>query len=130
MRMRFIVLALAAVALGAGVSAVAANARDTEAGAVPVKITVTMGEYYFKLTKKSVAKQPGASSVIVVFTVINKGAIAHDFAFGSLGKKTARLNAGQKQTLRVTFKKKGRYAYLCTVPRHANAGMAGTFRVT
>jgi len=127
--MRFIVLALAAVALGAGVSAVAANARDTQTSAVPVKITVTMGEYYFKFTKKSVAKPPGAS-VTVVFTVINKGAIAHDFAFGSLGKKTARLNAGQKQTLRVTFKKKGRYAYLCTVPRHANAGMAGTFRVT
>ncbi len=127
--MRFIVLALAAVALGAGVSAVAANARDTQTSAVPVKITVTMGEYYFKFTKKSVAKPPGAS-VTVVFTVINKGAIAHDFAFGSLGKKTARLNVGQKQTLRVTFKKKGRYAYLCTVPRHANAGMAGTFRVT
>jgi len=127
--MRFIGLALAAVALGAGVSAVAANARDTQTSAVPVKITVTMGEYYFKFTKKSVAKPPGAS-VTVVFTVINKGAIAHDFAFGSLGKKTARLNVGQKQTLRVTFKKKGRYAYLCTVPRHANAGMAGTFRVT
>jgi uncharacterized cupredoxin-like copper-binding protein len=128
--MRFIVSALAAVALVAGASTVGASARDTHASVVPVKITVSMGEFYFKLTKKSVAKPAGASSVTVVFTVINKGQLAHDLAFGGLGKKTARLNAGQKQTLRVTFKKKGRYSYLCTVPRHANAGMVGVFRVT
>jgi uncharacterized cupredoxin-like copper-binding protein len=127
--MRFIVLALAAVALGAGLATGGANARATQARAVPVKVTVTMREFSFTLTKKAVAK-PAGSSVTVVFTVINKGGIAHDFSFGSLGKKTSLLSPGARQTLRVTFKKKGRYAYLCTVPRHANAGMAGTFRIT
>ena len=87
MRMRFIVLTLAA-ALIAGVTTVGANARDTQAGAVPVKVTVTMREFSFTLSKKTVARPAGASSVTVVFTVINKGAIPHDFSFGSLGKKT------------------------------------------
>ncbi len=127
--MRFIVSAVAAVALGVGVSTVGANARATQAGAVPVKVTVTMGEFYFKLTKKTVARPAGASRVTVVFTVINKGKLPHDFSLGTLGKKTSLLSPGQRQTLRITFKK-GRYSYTCTVPRHANAGMAGTFRIT
>ena len=29
----------------------------------------------------------------------------------------------------VTFKKKGKYPYLCTVPGHAAAGMKGVFTV-
>lgn len=127
--MRFIVLALAAAALVAGVATVGANARDTQANAT-VKVTVTMREFSFTLSKKTVARPAGASSVTVVFTVINKGAIPHDFSFGTLGKKTPLISPGQRQTLKVTFKKKGRFAYLCTVPRHANAGMAGTFRIT
>jgi len=128
-KVKFIVLALTATAFLAGVATVGANARETQATAT-VKVTVTMGEFYFKLSKKTVARPAGASSVTVVFTVINKGAIQHDFSFGSLGKKTSLISPGQRSTLKVTFKKKGRFAYLCTVPRHANAGMAGTFRIT
>jgi uncharacterized cupredoxin-like copper-binding protein len=29
----------------------------------------------------------------------------------------------------VSFKKKGKYPYLCTVPGHAEAGMKGVFTV-
>ena len=31
--------------------------------------------------------------------------------------------------MKVTFKKKGSYRFLCTVSGHAAAGMKGTFRV-
>jgi uncharacterized cupredoxin-like copper-binding protein len=59
--------------------------------------------------------------------VKNVDAIPHDLTFSTLGKKTRLLDAGQATTLRITFRKKGRYQYLCTVPRHAEQGMSGTF---
>jgi uncharacterized cupredoxin-like copper-binding protein len=39
------------------------------------------------------------------------------------------LQPGKTARLVVTFKKKGKYPYLCTVPAHAAAGMMGTFTV-
>jgi uncharacterized cupredoxin-like copper-binding protein len=39
------------------------------------------------------------------------------------------LNPGQSQTLTVTFKKKGKFPYVCTVLGHAKLGMKGTFAV-
>jgi uncharacterized cupredoxin-like copper-binding protein len=40
------------------------------------------------------------------------------------------LSPGKSATLRVTFLRKGRYPYKCTVPGHAAAGMKGVFTVT
>jgi uncharacterized cupredoxin-like copper-binding protein len=78
-------------------------------------------EFKFTLSKKTVAKG------VVTFKVTNKGMISHDFKIG--GKTTAVLKTGKTQTIRVTFKKAGRYAYLCTVPGHAAGGMKGTLVV-
>jgi uncharacterized cupredoxin-like copper-binding protein len=39
------------------------------------------------------------------------------------------LQPGKRARLFVTFKKKGNYSYLCTVPGHAAAGMKGVFAV-
>jgi uncharacterized cupredoxin-like copper-binding protein len=106
-------LALAVSAFGGGASQ-----------AAPANVTVTAGkpsEFRFTLSKKTVKKG------IVLFKVSNKGTIAHDFKIS--GKKTARLAAGKTATLRVTFKKAGRFAYLCTLPSHAPAGMKGTLVV-
>jgi uncharacterized cupredoxin-like copper-binding protein len=88
----------------------------------PTKISVTATEFRFKLTKLSVRH-----GTVVVFTVKNKGSIGHDFKIA--GKKTKVLGAGKSATLRVTFKKAGKYRYVCTVPGHAAAGMKGSFRV-
>ena len=63
----------------------------------------------------------------VIFKVVNKGKIAHDFKIA--GKKTKMLNPGKSQTITVKFKKKGHFAYLCTVSGHAKLGMKGTFGV-
>jgi uncharacterized cupredoxin-like copper-binding protein len=102
----------------------AASAAPSAAPAAPVKITVLAGEFYFKLSKTSIPK-PGT----VQFTVINQGTIAHDFEIQALNKTTKLLQPKQKQVLTVTFTKAGSYYYLCTVPRHAQEGMAGNFTV-
>src|SRR5213082_2005550 len=75
-------------------------------------IKVSASEFKFDLSKKS------AHHGTVIFTVVNKGHISHDFKI-----------AGKKTPLKVTLKK-GSFKYLCTVPGHAAAGMKGTFKAT
>ena len=57
----------------------------------------------------------------------NVGHVLHDFKVN--GKQTPLTPPGKTAKLVVTFKKKGNYLYLCTVPGHAQAGMKGTFTV-
>ena len=45
------------------------------------------------------------------------------------GRKTPVMGPGKTSRLIVTFKKKGKYTYLCTVDSHASLGMKGTFTV-
>jgi uncharacterized cupredoxin-like copper-binding protein len=78
-------------------------------------------EFRFTLAKKTAAKGT------VVFKITNRGTINHDFKIA--GKKTAQLAPGKSATLRVVFKKAGKFPYLCTLPGHAAAGMKGTFTV-
>jgi uncharacterized cupredoxin-like copper-binding protein len=82
------------------------------------RVTVTAKEFSFKLSKRKVPQGT------VVFTVVNKGKISHDFKIA--GKKTKLLSTGQRATLTVTLVKGRRYPYLCTVPGHAALGMKGT----
>ena len=84
-------------------------------------VTVTASEFKFKLSRKT------APVGTVVFKVVNKGKIAHDFKIN--GKKTPLLKPGKSSTLKVVFEKKGRFAYLCTVPGHAALGMKGVLGV-
>jgi nitrite reductase (NO-forming) len=84
-------------------------------------VTVTATEFKFKLSKSTV---PVGT---VTFTVVNKGKIGHDFKIA--GKKTPIIKPGKSARLKVVFKNKGRYPYLCTVPGHAKLGMKGTLSV-
>jgi Uncharacterized copper-binding protein len=84
-------------------------------------VKVTAKEYKFVLSRKT------APHGKVTFKVTNKGKFKHDFKIA--GKKTKTLNPGQKATLRVVFKKKGRFAYVCTLPGHARLGMKGVLGV-
>jgi uncharacterized cupredoxin-like copper-binding protein len=116
-------LVAAAAALGALALAVSAFGGPSRQAA-SANVSVTAGkpsELRFTLAPKSVAK--GA----VVFKVSNKGKLQHDFKIS--GKKTPKLAAGKKATLSVTFKRAGRYPYLCTVPGHAAGGMKGVLVV-
>lgn len=112
--------------VAAGFAAATFAVSPTPASGTPqrgavAKVTVTATEFKFKLSKKTVPVG------VVEFRVVNKGRIAHDFKIA--GKKTPLIRPGKSATLRVVFKKKGRYAYLCTVRGHAAAGMKGVLAV-
>ena len=119
-KIRVATVGLAAVVVLAW--AVPAFAHHNKAAAT---VTVTAGkpaEFKFTVSAKSV---PHGS---VTFKVTNGGALSHDFSIN--GKKTAQIAKGKSATLTVTFSKAGSYAYQCTVPGHAAAGMKGTLKVT
>jgi uncharacterized cupredoxin-like copper-binding protein len=117
-------LLAATVALVTAGAALGAAKPQAKRAAKATTVIVTAGkpsEFAFTLSKKSVAQG------VVTFRVTNKGAIAHDFKIA--GKVTKELAAGQSGVLTVTFKKAGRYPYLCTLPSHADAGMKGVLVV-
>ena len=111
------VLASMAVALAIALPVAAGASKATV-------VNVTAGkpsELKFTLSKKSSTKG------VVTFKVTNKGALEHDFKIS--GKVTKKLKPGTTATLKITFKKGGKFPYLCTLPGHAAAGMRGTFVV-
>jgi nitrite reductase (NO-forming) len=116
-----VLVALAGVGIVAGVLLPAGSAKVGHRQAT-VNITVTAREFSFTLSKRTV---PVGSTV--VFNVVNKGKITHNFAIS--GKKTKNLNPGQSAKLTVKFAKKGQIAYSCTLPGHAQLGMKGKFAV-
>jgi nitrite reductase (NO-forming) len=75
----------------------------------------------------------------VTFRLTNGGSLPHDFkvcasakggtANSCTGKVTKLVSPGRSTTLTYTFKARGTYEYLCTVPGHAAAGMKGDLRV-
>ena len=114
-RSRIAVLVLAL--LGALAVALPASARTTTVAVTAAKPS----EFHFTLAKSTVLKGT------VVFKVTNKGTIPHDFKIA--GRRTALVSPGKTATLRVVFRKAGRYPYMCTVSGHAAAGMKGVLRV-
>jgi plastocyanin len=120
MRSRFPRELLATVAAGLVLAATAAPAP----AAITARVTVKMTEYHFKLSVTHVKKGT------VVFTIVNKGQLPHTFSIRSLQKTSPVIQAGKKYVMKVTFKKAGKYYYLCTVGAHEQYGMFGNLRVT
>ena len=115
--------ALVALAISAVALVPVATARpDRQTRSTITTIQVNAGEFFFRLSKKSIAK-PGK----VTFVFKNVGHVMHDFKIS--GKRTSLISPGRTARLVVTFKKKGKFTYLCTVPGHAAAGMKGSFTV-
>ena len=112
-----VVVLVALVALVAAVSAFGGSSATTTDAVTAGKPS----EFKFTLAKKTVLKGT------VFFKVTNKGVIKHDFKIA--GKKTPVLATGKTATLKVVFKKAGKYAYLCTLPGHAAGGMKGVLVV-
>jgi outer membrane protein assembly factor BamB len=99
-----------------------ATSNQAPSATTGTTVQVKGGEFFFRLSSKSLAK-PGKAT----FVFKNIGHVAHDFKIN--GKVTPLLQPGKTANLVVTFKKKGMYPYLCTVPGHAEAGMKGVFAV-
>ncbi len=112
------------VAVAAAVAAVPIATATSSAPhrAQATTVSVTAGDLFFKLNTKKAKKGT------VTFKLTNKGNLKHDFKIA--GKKTPLIGANKTTTLSVTFKKPGRYPYICTVPGHAAAGMKGVFTVS
>ena len=111
------------LALGVALAAlvVAAPVAARSAAATATTVTVTMKEFKFVLSKKTV---PHGT---VTFKLVNKGKLMHDFKIS--GKKSKLISPGKSGKLIVTLKK-GKLSYLCTVAGHAAAGMKGKLTVT
>ena len=109
-----VLAAVVLTVLAIGVFAGAGSASPRAATAT--RVAVAASEFKFVLSKKIVPRGT------VTFVVTNKGKTTHDFKIR--GKKTRMLAPGSSATLKVVFAK-GKFAYLCTVPGHAAAGMKG-----
>ncbi|MCQ3935621.1 MAG: hypothetical protein DPW18_01110 [Chloroflexi bacterium] len=111
-------------------------------GSAPTKVTVTMSEFAFEPASITVtAGQP------VEITLVNEGAIEHDFAIevipvedvsteGSMsghdesGQHSefdvhTATGPGETSVLRFTPTQPGTYKIICSVPGHLDAGMTG-----
>jgi plastocyanin len=117
---RAIALAAAAACVA---GAIAVHSYGAARSPATTRVTVTATDFRSKLSVKSV--RVGT----VLFTVVNKGEVPHNFKVQRLNAVTSLLQAGDRGTLRVRFRKPGRYYYLCTVDNHVLFGMAGYLRV-
>jgi uncharacterized cupredoxin-like copper-binding protein len=133
MRLHYFYAGGIAVVAGLGLILPAAAGAATRTTTVNV-IAGKPSELRFTLSKQTF---PHGT---VAFKLTNAGALAHDLKIcaspkgGSAnscpGKVTKLIGHGQSVTLTYTFKTKGTYEYLCTVPGHAAAGMKGDVKVT
>ncbi len=118
MKLRTLSLSLLVLAVALGVAPLAAS---KPAATQTSTVTVTAKEFKFALSARSV--KAGA----VTFRIVNKGKLPHDFKIA--GKKSRLIRPGGNAFMKVTFRKKGKYRYICTVPGHAGAGMRGVFTI-
>ena len=115
------VLAMLVVAGSLYAAVASASTHTTKA----VLVTVTMTDYHFKLSKTTGYKK----GVAYTFKAVNKGNALHNFDLQRV-KATKVITHGKVSSITVTFKKAGKYPFICDVPRHAELGMAGSLRVT
>src|SRR3989337_2160554 len=68
----------------------------------------------------------------VTFNVVNKGTVEHNFVVedpkGKVLKEVDSIQQGKSAQVKVTLKA-GKYAIVCTVPGHREAGMVATLTV-
>lgn len=119
-RMLFLLVAAAAVTATVFAAAPFAGARPA-AQQKTTTVKVIAKEYKFILSRKS------APAGVVVFKVVNKGKINHDFKIA--GKGTISIKPGKSaKSLKVTLKKGKKYPFKCTIDNHAQFGMKGVFK--
>jgi glucose/arabinose dehydrogenase len=96
-------------------------AKSTSTSATRVQVVLT--EYRITLSRTTVP--PGR----VVFEVVNRGRLRHDFSLASVGRGTRLLDRGQRATLTVTLTRRGLHRFRSTPRGEAAVGMQGHVRV-
>jgi hypothetical protein len=104
----------------AGLLRTSAHATHRAARVTTIKVSTHNSRYV--LSAKT------APRGVVIFKVRNPASQPHDFHIK--GRTTRLLRTGQSATLRVTFRRKGRYAYKDTFDHHAQFGCRGVFTIT
>src|SRR5581483_8144550 len=74
---------------------------------------VTATDFHFAFKPKVKYKH----GVKYTFKLVNKGAALHNFDIQGV-KATKIISPGKTASMTITFKKAGKYPYLCDVPRH------------
>jgi plastocyanin len=121
MKKRIALLAALVIVVGSAFAGLGAASTGT----TKVKtITVTATDFHFKFSTTVGIKH----GVPYIFKLVNKGPALHNFDIQGV-KATKVIPAGKTVSLKVTFKKAGKYQYVCDVPRHIELGMAGTLKV-
>jgi nitrite reductase (NO-forming) len=112
----------AAAATGGPGAGAAISAPVAPAGAQQVTVTVGNSMQFAPAALVVRAGQP------VELTLRNGGGIPHDFALAEGASHPVKIEAQGGQTARgaFTIDTPGTYAFVCTVPGHAAAGMRGT----
>ena len=114
-----LVVLIAIVSLVAAMSAFGGSS-STDA----TTVAVTLGkpsEFKITVSKKTIGKG------VTTFKVTNKG--AHQPRLQDRRQEDAHAEDGQDRDAEGRSLKTGKYAFLCTVPGHAAAGMKGTLTV-
>src|ERR671933_1605751 len=103
-------------------ASVAIPAPAPAAGTQQVTLTVGSAMQFAPSSLVVRAGQP------VELTLRNGGGIAHDFTLAEGASRPVKIEAQAGQTARGTFTidSPGTYAFVCSVPGHAAAGMRGT----
>ncbi|MFN2471900.1 MAG: cupredoxin domain-containing protein [Gaiellaceae bacterium] len=118
MKVRSLTLALLTALVALSFAPVAS---PTGAAPSATTVTVTMKEFKFVLSKKTVRHGT------VTFKLVNKGKLPHDFKIA--GKKSPLVGKGKTRTFKVKLAA-GVKPYVCTLAGHAAAGMKGKLKVT
>jgi plastocyanin len=113
------VLAVLVAGVVAGVSSASHSSTTTTK-----TITVVATDFHFKWTGITGIKH----GVYYNLKFINKGAALHNIDITGVGH-TKVVGHNVTKTIKIKFKKAGKYPYLCDVPRHAELGMAGILKV-
>jgi uncharacterized cupredoxin-like copper-binding protein len=118
-----------ATACGATANGSKAGAHVASGGGVPAasaggqQLTVTVGNS-MSFAPASLTVKAGQP---VEITLVNDGALAHDFTLTEGVSSPFKLDSPGGQTTRATFtvERAGTYSFVCSVPGHAPLGMRG-----
>jgi len=126
MPIRIMIASVSAVAVAAVGNPAHASLQQTSAhtqrAARTTTIRVSTHNSRYVLSAKT------APRGVVIFKVTNPASEPHYFYIKH--RTTPLLRTGQSATLRVTFRRKGRYPYKDTFDHHAQFGCKGVFTIT
>jgi plastocyanin len=88
------------------------------------KVIIEGNEFAFTPSRITLKK-----GQVAEITFRNTGPFPHNLAIADLNVKTKTIQSGEQDTIQFTPDKTGQFAFICTVPGHADKGMKGILTV-